>query len=396
MKRITSLGGYGPTFYLAFLACFLFFFSEYVLITPLPLYIESIGGGPPDVGLAGMIFAAAAIAVRPFVGRLTDTKGRKITLFIGTVLFVFGPLAYTVCNSVQLLFAARVFHGAGLAFFTSAYFALIADVTPRERWGEAVGIAGIAPALSIMIGSPIGTSLVAYMSFEGLFLLAAAAAIASLVVALIIREPTRETTSRGSVQRGDVSALEVVRMRGVLAPSLAILTLGLSYGAINSFLPLFARDRALGNVGFFFATHSLVVVISRFGMGRLSDRLGRLPVILPMLFVMAAGYIGLNWTYAFGLLVAMAVVQGVGFGGSRVGLETMVVDNAPAKLRGTALSLLYLCFDSGIALGNLLMGGLASFAGYGRTYALIGVLCILTALVFATVMRKNTPEEASP
>jgi MFS family permease len=113
-----------------------------------------------------------------------------------------------------------------------------------------------------------------------------------------------------------------------------------------------------------------------------------------MLGALGLGLVGLNWTYSFLWLVAMALLLGAGFGGARVGLDTTVVDSAPASLRGTALSLNYLCFDAGVGLGGVLSGVLAGPAGYGLVYALIGTVCLLAMIGFGVVMRK--PEVRRP
>jgi MFS family permease len=390
MIRGNLPSGYSPTFYLAFLASLLFFSSLHLLITPLPMYIEALGGGPVQVGLAGTSFAIAALVLRPYMGRLVDTQGRKRALLIGAAIFTIGPLSYTVATSLPAFQVARMFHGIGISAFTSAYYVLIADVTPPSRWGSALGLAGIAPSVSMIIASPMGTLLLEHTSYTLVFIVAGLMALASLVVVLLIDEPRRATTPSQSGDPGNAGVLDVARLRGVLAPSLVTLTLGLSYGSVLSFLPLFALDRGLGNVGFFFTVSSLSIVASRSVAGRLSDRVGRLPVILPLAAILGLSLIGLNWTYAFGTLMVMAALQGTGFGGARVGLETMVVDNAPARARGAALSLVYFCFDTGIAASGLILGAVANLAGYGRGYLMVGGVCFLTLILFAAAMRRPT------
>ena len=69
-------------------------------------------------------------------------------------------------------------------------------------------------------------------------------------------------------------------------------------------------------------------------------------------------------------------------------MESMVIDAAPARLRGLAFSFLYLCFDIGIGVGSMGGGLVASFTGYGTIYGLVGVLCLLTAGLFALATRK--------
>lgn len=388
MKQRTPHGGYPVTFYLAFLASFLFFSSMHLLITPLPLYIEEMGGQASDVGLAMGSFAIAAIIARPYMGRLADTWGRKPTLVVGAIMFVLGPLSYTIAQSVPLLLVARMFHGVGIAAFTTAYFALVVDLTPASRWGEALGVAGVAPSVSMILASPIGTSLTGRVSFPLIFIGAALLALSSVVIILPLQEPEKVSAAAHSENPKGQGLLNVVRLRGVWAASLATLAVGLSHGAVYSFLPLFARDRGLGNVGFFFTASGIIVILTRLVLGRVSDKVGRVPVILPMFIVLAISMAGLNWTYGFAMLLAMALINGLGFGGTRVGLDTLVVDSAPGRARGTALGVLYTCFDSGIGAGSVLIGTLANFTGYGNMYLLVGVACVLTMVLFAAVMRR--------
>jgi MFS family permease len=388
MKRIGLPGGYSPSFYLAFLACFLFFSSVHLLITPLPLYIQKLGGSATQVGLAQTSFAISALIVRPYVGRLIDTRGRKLALLLGAAVFTLAPLCYTQVSSVLALQAARLFHGIGIASFTTAFYTLLADITPPSRWGAAMGLGGIAPSFAMILASPAGTTLLQHTSFTVVFLAASLIGLASLVVVLPIAEPRHQVSPSPTGDSTSVGLLDVARMRGVLAPSLAMLTVGLTYGTLYAFLPLFVVDRDLGNAGLFFTALSLSLVAARSTLGRLSDRVGRLPVVLPMFGFLALSSVGLNWTYSFGTLIVMALLLGIGFGGGRVGLETIVVDTAPAPARGRALSLVYFCFDLGIGVAGVLIGAVVDLTGYGQGYLLVGAACLLTVLLFGAVMRK--------
>jgi MFS family permease len=380
--------GYSLPFYLAFLSSFLQSSSSSLLLTPLPLYVEHLGGGPAEVGLSGAVFAVSAISFRPLMGRLADTRGRRATLLIGTTMFVLGPLGYAMSTSIPVFMAARALQGIGIAAYTSAFGAFIADVTPPFRWGEALGLAGTAGALSMIVASPIGGALVEHIAMRLIFLLAVLVAMAALCVTLLLPEPRRESPGPRGGNPGQPRSLAVILSSSILVPCLANLTLGVNQGTMMTFLPLFARDRGLGNAGFFFTMMSALAILSAFSMGRLSDRIGRAAVILPMFVILALGSGGLFGTYSFGILMVMAAVTGMGSGGARAGLESMIVDAAPARLRGMAFSFLYFCFDVGIGLGSMGGGLVASFTGYGTIYVLVGVLCLLTSGLFALATRK--------
>ncbi len=56
----------------------IFFVYVGILIPIVPLYIEGpLGAGEFGIGLTVAVFALAAIAVRPFVGRIADRFGRR-------------------------------------------------------------------------------------------------------------------------------------------------------------------------------------------------------------------------------------------------------------------------------------------------------------------------------
>lgn len=151
MKSRTLVRGYSLPFYLACLSSFLQSSSSSLLLTPLPLYVEQLGGGPAEVGLSGAVFALSAISFRPLMGRLADTRGRKAALLIGTTMFVLGPLGYAMSTSIPVFLVARALQGIGIAAYSSAFGAFIADITPPSRWGEALGLAGTAGALSMIV-----------------------------------------------------------------------------------------------------------------------------------------------------------------------------------------------------------------------------------------------------
>ncbi|HEM61489.1 MAG TPA: MFS transporter [Chloroflexi bacterium] len=389
MRRSALPGGFSLAFYLAFLSAILQYSSASLLLTPLPVYIEELGGGPAEVGLSGTIVALTALAFRPYMGRLADTRGRKPTLLIGASMYVVASLGYAVSDSIPVFLVARVIQGIGISAFTSAFGAYVADVTPPARWGEALGIAGTSMAVATMVAPPIGAALIGHLALRGIFLIAAMTALAALGVTLLLREPQKEPQTRHAGSPDLPRAIEVVRLRGVLVPSVANLTLGVAQGTFMTFLPLFVRDRGLGNAGFFFTMMSGFSIVAAFSMGRLSDRVGRPAVALPMFLILALGSGSLVWTYSFAMLLLVAAVIGIGVGGARVGLESMLVDAAPASLRGTAFGLLYLCFDIGIASGSMAGGLLASFTDYGTLYALVGVICLLTTGAFGAVTREE-------
>ncbi|MFQ6014929.1 MAG: MFS transporter [Anaerolineae bacterium] len=373
---------YPLDFFLAMLAIFLFFASMHLLLAPLPLYVEAVGGQPAQIGLVMGALTLTAILSRPQVGRWADTWGRKPMLLLGALIFSVTPLLYIAARSVPALLVVRLIPGLGLSCFTTAYAALIADLVPAERRGEAMGVGGMAVPLSMMIAPALGTSLMQALGFTPLFMMAALLALLSLGVVFLLSDRPLAPS-----ETGNNSFFQVIRQRGIWVTSLAIGVTGISYGAIITFLPLFAVERHLGNVGFFFSVYSLAFIASRMPAGRLSDQWGRVPVSVVTMLVLALAFgmlAGVGEMLAF---LIVAVVYGVSFGGSRTVLDALVADEAPVEGRGAAMSVAYCCFDLGIGTGSIVLGLVADVLGYGGMYGVVGVVCLLGLAAFWGMMK---------
>jgi len=364
---------------------FLFFFSMHLLITPLPLYIKEVGGEPSQIGLVMGMFALTAVLSRPLVGRLVDGWGRKPVMIIGSAIFILGPLFYALTRSVSSLFLARMFHGVGIAAFTTAYATLVADLVPPPRRGEALGLAGAAPHLSIVFAPPLGDALLPRIDFSLLFVVSAVVAALSLLVATPIREASRPANPQKAP-----GFLETLSERSVWVPSLLTVAVALTYGSLFTFLPLFGVERKIANVGFFFTAYGLMNITARMPLGRLSDRVGRITVIVPATLVMALALGGLNVTSSIGPLIVMACAYGLGYGGALTAVMALVVDEAPLEVRGTAIGVLYACLDLGIGLGGVVMGPVAGTVGYGGMYLLLGLIALVGVVVFMGLMGRES------
>ncbi|EAR63527.1 quinolone resistence protein, major facilitator family transporter, partial [Bacillus sp. NRRL B-14911] len=119
---------------------FFLFIGFYISLTTLPIYIlDDLKGSESQVGLIISVFAITAVTSWPFTGKWMGEIGCKKILMMSMVIFTVASALYFTADSLPMLLAVRLLHGAGLGMATTATGAIVADIVPAERRGEGEG-----------------------------------------------------------------------------------------------------------------------------------------------------------------------------------------------------------------------------------------------------------------
>ena len=364
-------------FFLAVAANFFFFASFHWIYATLPGFIQSIGGNLVQVGLATGIFALSAVVARPFAGRLADRWGRRPLLLAGATLFALAPACYALAGSVWPFMAIRVVHGIGIAAFTTAYTAFVADLAPPAQRGETIGLAGLTSNLGLFFMPALGAIVLAQWGYAPHFLAAAGVATVGVMLILPIAEPKMDRPDSTGVRLG-----AVLRLRPVWVAALASTGLAVAYGATLSFMAPMAAERGLTAAGAYFTAFAATLMLAQVLAGWLSDRIGRRAVAAPGLALAALATAWLAVARSDAALLAAGAAFGLSWGLVRAGLDTAVVDAVSAASRGTAVGLLYTCFDAGVGVGAFGLGVVAQQYGYVTAFGLAAAWAVVALAAY--------------
>jgi MFS family permease len=381
-----SLRGYPASFYLVVAANLFFFTSFQWTFVTLPGYIQEIGGEAAQIGLAFGLSTLSAIAVRPLIAPLIDRWGRKAALLVGAALFTLEPILYTLTATVWPFLAVRLMRGVALAAFTTAYTALAADLAPPGKRGEAVGLSGVTSNLGMLFAPAVGLWMQSKWGYDVHFL--ASAAIAATCLALVI--PLKEERRNVAGVPGDAQFWAVARKRPVWVASWGITGLGVAYGAVLSFMPPLASERALAASGTYFTAFAAAMMAAQAAAGWLSDRLGRRVVAIPGLIVSAVAAAGVALAHTDAALLAAGAGLGLSWGLVRAGLDTAVMDAVTPQARGTALGVLYTCFDAAIGIGSFGLGIVAQTRSYAAAFYAAALWAVLALVGYAMLGRPTS------
>ncbi len=363
----------------------LFWMSLAILLPTLPAYINKIGIGQKHLGWIMGSFAIGLLASRPLVGKLADTRGRKFVLLIGTIIAAIAPLGYLTVTSAPLLMLIRAFHGVSIAAFTTAYSALVIDVSPIEKRGEIIGYMSLANPVGVALGPAIGGYLQVANLYSTIFWISIAFGLLSYIGAnQLVATPTifMESNSENKLA-APTSIWKILTNPALSIPAAVLLLIGFPFGAIHTFMPLYIQSSHVDlNPGLFYTTAALASFSARTVIGSRSDRYGRGVFIAGSLCCYTAGICCLAKGGSTISFLAGAILEGLGTGTLIPMVIALVSDRSLPEHRGQVLSTCTAGLDLGIAIASPLFGAVISRLGYHGVFSIGACLAFTAILLF--------------
>jgi MFS family permease len=383
-------------FLVLFVSGLFFWLSMTCLLPVLPAYIKDVGGTNQEVGLVMGCFAIGLLLSRTWLGQLTDRRGRKITLLIGTVVVAAAPIGYLFVQSIPVLMVVRAFHGISIAAFTTGYSALVVDLSPFKQRGELIGQMSLAIPLGMTIGPALGSYLQGsgeegYGGYSSLFIFSASAGLLAFLAAIQIKEGKKEVKTTETVSfdnHPSRSTSELFFSPALIVPGVIQLLIGLLFGTFATFLPLFVREIDLDlNTGLYYSVAAIASFIVRIYTGKASDRVGRGIFITISLVCYGVSMILLGLTNDSTTFILSAVIEGLGAGVLIPMLIALMSDRSYPSERGKVYSVCNSGFDLGVAIAGPILGTLA--IPYRTMFLMSSGLAVVALLVFLTLSGRN-------
>jgi len=359
-KEVSGQRLWTKNFVLVSLANLFLFIGFQMLLPVLPVYSVKLGGASTSAGLVIGVFTFSSVVMRPVAGLLLDQKGRKGIFFYGLMVIMICTLAYQWVPGVLSLLALRFIHGFGWGAAGTATGTIASDLIPKKRFAEGIGYFALTGTAAMAIAPAVGLALMHGYGFRTVFNVSVAAVIAAFVIAVPIKlqktKPQAAGESKGLIEKSAV------------IPSLVMLFITMSYGAIVSFIALYAQERQVQNIGLFFTIYAIALLVSRPFFGRIADRKGHVFAVMPGILGILGAMAILYFAHALSVFLIAGFIYGLGFGAAQPALQAMAVRNVAAERRGTANATFFLGFDLGIGLGSIVWGMVAEAAGYRPVY----------------------------
>ena len=164
---------------LYYVATFIVFTAFFVAFLPFPLYLKTLGINDSLIFFIYVLNSIMSTVTHAITGKLAETLGRKkiFTTAISLRIFIFSFFAIFVLLFPQwaIFFVTLLFLIAGITWGIIAVSgsALLTNIAPPERQGNAFGMYNATISLATTIGSLLGGFLAFYVGFFLAFYIAA-------------------------------------------------------------------------------------------------------------------------------------------------------------------------------------------------------------------------------
>ena len=384
-----------------------------------PNYVVGLGASVASVGVFTSSFMVAFALLSPKMGDFVDRYGRKRILMLGVTFDVILGTLTGLVPSWEWLLVIRLVNGAVSSGAMLASQTLLIDIVDPDRRGEASGflqsmnmigrnlgplIGGLIQAASVGVGFDL------LMSYRvPYFVDSAFALVALLIVAWKIQEPERNSQDmrgmRGPKSENGIMSYITGPIRILLIYTFVT---GIGVGFIIPIMVLFYTDKfgtSSAEIGALLSISGFIGLFASYIAGRLSDKLGRMPLIA----------IGDYSSRILGFILPLTqnvtqagVVQSarsLGFNISMPSFRALQADLVPMHVRGRLFGLFGTAFTAGSVIGPIIGTVLYSqyrfdvinilgfeLPGYGIPFfinAVIGIITTTFMLLFIKLPEKS-------
>lgn len=371
-------------------------FSSSISKSPvLPLLAAYLGCTPFEVGLIASVSTFTGIIFSLPAGLLSDRFGRKKMLIVSLIVFASAPLFYLLPITIWQLAFIRFYHGLATAIFIPISLALVADIFKTQR-GEKLGWFTTSTLIGRFIAPMAGGSVLGIMAmdpemgFKTVYGICALAGILALIAGLQIRVDPVEVIKTNSLKDSFKVFKGVISNKRILWASIVEGSVLFSYGTIETFLPLYARQLDMNpyKIGILLSAQIITLALTRPLAGRLSDKHGRIRQIFlgAMFGALAIGSLGFLTSFS-GLLCA-SISFGLSLSTVTSATSALIADLTTQENRGTSMGIYGSVMDIGHSMGPLLGGVVSTYYGFRNCFISSALILIIIAFFFMIKMRR--------
>jgi MFS family permease len=359
-----------------------FGFSGYAaLLSVAPLWAVRGGADEAGSGLVNGVLLAATVLTQFTVPALLRRFGHGPVIACGVLLMGAASPLYLLSDALLPVLALSAVRGVGFGILTVTGSAVVAHLVPARRRGAAIGAYGLAVAVPNLLLLPASVAVADRWGYGWVFALGGLPVLAAPFAFAVARAlgPLDRVAERAP-RLDRESALAVAR------PTLVLFAVTMAGGGLLTFVPQIVGSGSASAL--VLLVLGVGTALCRWGAGHLADRYGARPFLAPLLLVGAAGLGVCALAASRGgdlpLLVLGAALAGIAYGALQnltlvVAFEQVDPAHIPVASAGWNIG-----FDGGTAVGAVVVGAIATAAGFPAGLLFVAAACVVALLAVPT------------
>ncbi len=345
-------------------------------------------------------FAVMRLLAAPPTGFLVQRLGERRIYVSGVLIVAVSTAACAFAHTYWQLLLFRALGGIGSTMFFVSALGLMIRMSPPDARGRVAGMFSGAFLVGSVAGPVLG-SLTAGLGLSAPFVIYGALLLFAAAVVLV---SLRNSPLAGPADADDptVTLRVALRHRAYRAALLSNFATGWSlFGLRFALVPLFvdeALEQTPSVAGLALAAFAIGNVSVVMYSGRLSDRIGRKPLLVGGLALSGLTTAVLGLADSAPMFFVAAVIAGAASGVYNSPQQAAVADIIGKARGGTAIATFQMMSDFGSIVGSFGVGVLAQQLSYEWAFAASGGILLLAAIgwMLAPETRDQSPVEHTP
>jgi len=374
--------------------------SSEMIHSLLPLFmVTSLGAGTIAVGIVEGLAESLALVVKIFSGTLSDYLGkRKALALFGYALGALTKPLFAMAPDIGLLLTARLVDRVGKGLRGAPRDALVADIAPAQLRGAAFGLRQSLDTVGAFLGPLLAAGLMLLWAddFRAVFWVAVAPGMMAVALLLFgLQEPASRQPTQGT------NPITGVNLRRLGPDYWRVVGMGFVFTLARfseAFLVLRAQQSGIpvALIPLVMVAMNLVYASTAYPFGRLSDRISHKKLLTSGLLVLIAADLVLAVHPHWSTVLAGVALWGIHMGMTQGLLATMVADQAPADLRGTAYGCFNLACGLSLLIASVVAGVLWDQLGAAATFYAGALVCgAAIAWITLSPLNRKRPDGAA-
>ncbi|MFC0274024.1 MFS transporter [Metabacillus herbersteinensis] len=376
-----------------YLLVLLYFSANSILNVLIPLQGEALGASNTTIGLIMGAYLFTTMFFRPWAGHIIEKHGPIKVLRIILIINGFALILYTFTGLGGYL-VARMLQGVSTAFFSMALQIGIIDALPEKDRSQGISLYSLFSYIPGIIGPLLALGIwQGEMDYFTVVMIAIALFTGVFGYGAKMENGTVQPFKDNNEQRVSMfmSLGQLVKNPFLFKCSVLMLVSSVVFGAITTFIPLYAMQLTSGNAGIYLMLQAGTVVFARFTLRKKvpSDGKWHSSFIMGTMLLLAIAALCVSFATTGGAVFfyAGAILMGIAQALIYPTLTSYLSFVLPQVNRNVLLGLFIAMADLGVSLGSVIMGPMADIFSYSFMYMICAILGA-TMIIFAYDRRK--------